>query len=120
MGPLAGSGREEAARRAGRAPPCDHCTAPVAGFMQHRDVLVFVDNESAKVGLIKGYSPVPASDEILRHSVTVGSCAFRARFCFARVPLAANVADPASRLDELGVRAVLPHAREDRPVFGEE
>eukprot|EP00972_Heterocapsa_arctica_P001414 206896-Heterocapsa_arctica.AAC.1 len=35
---------------------------------------------------------------------------------YGRVPTASNVADPASRLDWVGVRSVIPRARWSEPV----
>ena len=78
-----------------------------------RPVVVYIDNDSARYGLISGYSPVLASASLI--STIWGLLAqLRAAAWFARVPTVCNPADGPSRgrFDEMnkvkGARLVSP------------
>ena len=64
--------------------------------LSERPVLCFIDNESARSGLIKGSSRNEDSAEIIEEFVSLDMVA-HAAFWFARVPSASNLADDPSR-----------------------
>jgi len=66
-------------------------------LLRHRQVVVFVDNNSAKDALVSGASPVLASDLLLR-SCAIAEDDAEASFWYTRVTSESNVADWASRL----------------------
>jgi hypothetical protein len=66
-----------------------------------RRVIFFIDNESAKFGLIKGHSPAPASRPLIAEFWRRASALQLAPW-FDRVASAANPADMPSRLDFAG------------------
>ena len=63
-----------------------------------RNVIVYIDNDSARGALIKGYSPALPSAELLAVCWTELALA-RANPWFARVPGPSNIADGPSRLE---------------------
>lgn len=63
-----------------------------------RRLLLFVDNEAAKFGLIKGYSDSPHSENLLRR-IAEEDLKCPNLTWVSRVPSSANVADAPSRLD---------------------
>ena len=69
-------------------------------FIRNKKVIYFIDNDSARLAMIKGYSPVLASLKIIM------SCAYRDSLCrsvpwYARVPTKSNVADEPSRMKKV-------------------
>ena len=77
--------------------------------LRGRDVLFFLDNDAARYGLVKGYSAVESSMDILRSNARVDiEGDFRAWYC--RVNTSSNPADAASRLDPEMVMANFPEA----------
>jgi hypothetical protein len=60
--------------------------------------ITFIDNDSARYGLIRGYSPVMASARLINES-WLEDARLSATSWFARVPTASNIADSPSRLD---------------------
>ena len=60
-------------------------------------VVFFIDNESARLALIKSYSPVLPSLRIICEC-TAWDCKFQCVPWYARVPTVANVADGPSRM----------------------
>ena len=85
------------------------------GVIADRDVLVFVDNDSAKDAAVRGYSPsLPSAylvAELWRCLAAAG-----ARPWFERVPGPSNPADGPSRLD---FKAVVRRAGRQRRVVDE-
>lgn len=83
-----------------------------ADQIRNKKVVYFIDNDSARLALIKGYSPVLASLRIIM------SCAYydaklRTSPWYARVPTKSNIADEPSRmgkteLTRLNARIVRP------------
>jgi hypothetical protein len=64
--------------------------------LRGRLVLIFIDNEAARAGLVAGSSSVAASGEIIGHVLRLEQdLAIRA--WYTRVPSASNCADPPSR-----------------------
>ena len=66
--------------------------------LANRDVLFFIDNEAARLGLVAGSSPVESSRDLIsqtwRGLMQIGACGW-----FARVPTSGNLADDPSRDD---------------------
>jgi hypothetical protein len=90
-----------------------------APVLRDRRVLVFVDNTSAAAALVKGHSPNPSSNALLRKYAAL-EAAFPTCTWFARVPSPSNPADGPSRLDfgeacgRLGaVQVVVPECLRD-------
>ena len=90
--------------------------------LKGRNVIYFIDNESARLALVKAYSPVLAS-LLLVSQCLEWDYANQSHGWFARVPTVSNVADLPSRMEigpfllSLGatvVSPVFPHG--DRPV----
>ena len=83
------------------------------GKLRNRRVMFFIDNESARLALVKAYSPVSASLRIIVDCLRWDQ-EFDCSAWYARVPTFSNLADGPSRLvytDELrtlGARIVLP------------
>jgi hypothetical protein len=74
--------------------------------------LWFIDNEAARQGLIRSYSPVRTSSELI-FSCKVQDMKAESSDWYARVPTCANWADGPSRIDfsdmaELGARQIFP------------
>jgi len=67
-------------------------------LLAHARVLWFLDNESAREALVKSYSPVDASREIL-WMVAKEEAVTPTLSWFARVPTLSNPADDPSRLE---------------------
>ena len=65
---------------------------------KNRPNITFIDNDSARYGLIRGYSPVLDSSRIISESWMFDAVLGTASW-FARVPTASNIADAPSRLD---------------------
>jgi hypothetical protein len=72
--------------------------APWAEKLRGRRVILFVDNESARIASIKGYSPVLPSLCILMKNVQRDSIHDRVNW-YGRVPASSNIADDPSRMD---------------------
>jgi hypothetical protein len=77
-----------------------------ADRLRHRNVVFYIDNDSAMFGCIKGLSPVEFSAEILRN-IGEADLLSQARSWYARVPTEANVSDGPSTLDFTYVLEVL-------------
>ncbi len=75
---------------------CAKSTWPEVFF--HTRVLNFVDNDAARFGLIKGFSPTLASARLLNAN-SEWDARLQSRSWVERVPSASNIGDPASRLD---------------------
>ena len=88
-------------------------------LLAHARVLWFLDNESAREALVKSYSPVDASREIL-WMVAKEEAETPTLPWFARVPTLSNPADAPSRLDfEPLLRAGAVAAQADQPLLRE-
>ena len=76
-------------------------------------VIYFIDNESARLALVKAYSPVPASLNLVLECLKWDQD-FCSQAWYARVPTFSNIADGPSRfeyteaLKKLGAEVVLP------------
>lgn len=81
------------------------------GVLRGRRVLWFIDNGRARWGQIKGYSPSLTCAHLIAQPAVLEVKA-QSMSWFSRVPSISNVADPASRLDPCGVKAVLPDAHQ--------
>ena len=75
-----------------------------------RRVLVFVDNDSARHALIKGFSPVDASRSLVE-SFWTKVARLQAAPWFERVPTAGNPADAPSRLQFGALAGLRPRPR---------
>ena len=88
-----------------------------ADKLRNRKVIFFVDNESAKIALIRAYSPVLASLKLVMQTAAwdyQNHCGA----WYTRVPTICNIADAPSRMEvsdlmrKLGVelvKPILPH-----------
>ena len=83
-----------------------------ADWLRDRDVIYWIDNESAKQAMIKGYSPVIASCRILG-AAAESEILLQTRAWYARVPTWSNPGDPASRLSFEEVRRLFPRVTFD-------
>jgi hypothetical protein len=68
------------------------------GLLSHRQVIWFVDNEAARAAMVRSYSPLLDSMELIRN------CAYedvkaQSLNWYARVPSRSNLSDAASRLE---------------------
>jgi hypothetical protein len=90
-----------------------------ASALREQDVVHFIDNTSALYGMVKGYSPVPDSLNIIR-AFHAANIALRANVWFNYVASKANVADLPSRgsLDEMAscLRKAVPSFSLDEDV----
>ena len=75
-----------------------------------RRVIVFIDNDSARFALIRGYSPVPASRALVETTWQELARAQAAPW-FERVPSTGNPADAPSRCDFQRLLRDVPGAR---------
>ena len=82
-----------------------------------RKAIYFIDNDSARLALVKAYSPVLASMQIIIQSV-LWDGANDSRSWFARVPTESNIADGPSRMSSVDVLAA--GAKLVPPVFPED
>ena len=73
--------------------------------LEGRRCIYFIDNDSARVALVKQYSPVLSSLRILIQCTTLDALHLMVPW-YARVPTASNPADGPSRLDDKDLRAV--------------
>ena len=80
-----------------------------------RRVIFLLDNESARIGAIKAYSPVLASLEIITRCIGL-DYDLRISPWYARVPTCCNIADGPSRMDPSSVVSLLS-AQCAKPVF---
>ncbi len=64
----------------------------------HTRVINFVDNDAARFGLIKGFSPTLSSARLLNGNSDLDA-SLQSRSWVERVPTASNIGDPASRLE---------------------
>ena len=62
-----------------------------------RSVLWFLDNESARMALVRNFSPVPDNFSILQVNAKL-DMELQSRHWYSRVPSKSNIADAASRL----------------------
>ena len=83
-------------------------------WCQGRRILLFVDNEAARFGPIKGASDSRHSRNLLRHIATA-RMGMDAVLWVARVPSTSNPADGPSRLDFAWVQG-LPAIARDVPI----
>ena len=91
--------------------------------LSNRKVIYFIDNDSARLALIKGYSPVLTSLKLIM------SCAFedaqlRSSPWYARVPTKSNIADEPSRMRKdnllkLGAKIVRPYINDKYSWFAD-
>ena len=86
-----------------------------AADLSGRRVISFVDNDAARLGMIRGYSPVLKSLEIISECL-MWDHEFECDTWFARVPTEANVSDAPSRMEHLDP-VIFPGALCVRPVF---
>ena len=77
-----------------------------------RSCICFIDNDSARLSLIRGYSPVLDSSRIINETWLVDA-EFGIASWYARVPTCCNVADDPSRLVFEYLRSI-PNSREYR------
>ena len=86
-----------------------------AETLRSRPCLIFIDNDTARHGLMSGYSPVLKSAALISAMLAMlarlGSHAW-----FARVASASNIADDPSRLD-FRVLEAMPGSRRVEPLF---
>ena len=91
--------------------------------IRNKKVIYFVDNDSARLAMIKGYSPVITSLEIIM------ACSYKDAMCrsvswYARVPTKSNIADEPSRMRKadlmrMGAKIVKPFLKDDLLWFSE-
>ena len=67
-------------------------------WFKGRRVINFIDNESARLGLVKAYSPVLPSLDIISRCLCWDHV-FHSTCWFARVPSDSNIGDSPSRMD---------------------
>jgi hypothetical protein len=90
--------------------------------LKNKRVLYFIDNDSARLALVKSYSPVLPSLKIISEC-SEWDCANSSCAWYARVPTEANVADGPSRMESrevvqnYGARIVPPVFAGDRFVW---
>ena len=73
-------------------------------LVEDQGLVVFVDNNAARYGLVSGFSPVRESAGLIAASYALDS-ELGVFPCYSRVPSAANLADGPSRLDFSAVKA---------------
>ena len=73
-------------------------------ILAQKPVVVFIDNDSARHGLINGYSPVRRSAAMIAAATRLFST-LGSHVWYGRVPTASNLADAPSRLDFSRLRA---------------
>ena len=76
--------------------------------VRHRDVIHYVDNDAARYGTIRGYSPVPHSAWLI-HVFWQTEIEYRTKSWISRVPTASNIADASSRGDKKSVEKIFPN-----------
>ena len=76
--------------------PCNISRMIWADRLQHRCCLHYIDNEAARCGLIRGYSPV-RDNAFLNQLFWVEESKSMSFSWFDRVPSPSNIADPPSR-----------------------
>ena len=76
--------------------PVAAAVATWQGIIKGRDVIFWVDNESARCGLIRGASPI-APSQLLITRAWLGIATSESMPWFARVPSCGNPADDPSR-----------------------
>ena len=86
-------------------------------WLRGRRVIYFIDNEAARLGLVKAYSPVEPSLKIISMCLQ-WDYVHESTPWFARVPTCANVADDPSRM-MAPCSELLPHAKCMQPIFPE-
>ena len=74
-----------------------------------------IDNEAARLGLVKGYSPVWPSLDIIAECLKLDYF-MESSSWFARVPTVANIADTPSRMEHIDL-SVFVGASCVRPIF---
>lgn len=67
-------------------------------YLKNRRVIYFIDNDSARLALVRGYSPVLTSLNIIMRCAHQDSLS-RSSSWYARVPTKSNIGDGPSRLD---------------------
>ena len=90
-------------------------------ILANRRVIYFVDNDSARLALVRGYSPVITSLGIIMRCAHQDALS-RSSSWYARVPSKSNIGDGPSRMDASQVRAlygaeVVQPALEDQAVW---
>jgi hypothetical protein len=78
--------------------------------LRHRDIIHFVDNDSARYASIKGYSPTKTSAWLV-HLFWETEALCQCRSWIARVPSVSNLADAPSRGSKKEVEALIPHIK---------
>ena len=68
------------------------------GLLRGRRVIVFIDNEAARIGLVRCYSPSLPSLRLIAQAVSL-DLVLGCQCWYARVPTKANLADLPSRLE---------------------
>ena len=86
-------------------------------FLAGRRAIYFIDNDSARIALVRAYSPALPSFHLVM-SCLAWDFQNRAHAWYARVPTDCNVADGPSRMDPAEVQQRWG-ARVVRPVFPE-
>ena len=86
-----------------------------ASRLRNRRCIFFLDNESARLALVKAYSPVLASLQIVME-VVMWDFVHKLDSWYARVPTCANISDCVSRMSTDELRC-LGHVSVVKPVF---
>ena len=81
-----------------------------------RRAIYFLDNESARIALVKAYSPVLPSLKIIMQCLE-WDFVNRSDSWYARVPTASNISDGPSRMSLAVMQGQFPSARVVPPVF---
>ena len=76
--------------------------------LRHRDVIHYVDNDAARYGTVKGYSPISTSAWLI-HAFWDSEIQYRTRSWLSRVLTASNIADAPSRGDKKSVEKIFPN-----------
>ena len=84
-------------------------------LLRQKFVVYYIDNDSARQALVKGYSPVLASSRII-HEASLADARLGSFSWYARVPTLSNIGDPASRLDMEELERFAPGVIIDKAV----
>jgi hypothetical protein len=93
-------------------------------YIAGKKVIYFIDNDSARGALVKGYSPILASLDLVMQCAR-GDASARSASWYARVPTKSNIADEPSRMrhkvvvEKLGAKIVKPWLVSDADWFSE-
>ena len=66
-------------------------------YLRNRKALFFIDNDSARLALVRGYSPVLASLDLIMRGARLDAFS-RSSAWYSRVPTKSNIADSPSRM----------------------